>query len=216
MADGLTDAKADFEKKDRELNQIYTGLKKDLPAHLFTVLQEDQRDWLVYRDGISKWQAGQAGQDDPDSSVERWETAAGITESRLGWLKVWRQIPDRIDTWEGRYSDSRGGELEIVAQDGKFYFMLNVVRGPTYHSGSINGVMRVNGDMAWFEIKAEEAEQPTWLTFVREQDGTGRVRIIGENTSYYHGMRAYFEGQYLLMSALQPKDRERVIKGETE
>lgn len=213
FADPVADAKAEFDKKDRELNATYAGLKKDLPAHLFSTLQEDQRDWLGYRDGIADWQAREK---DPERSVEKWETSAGITESRVEWLKAWRRIPDDQESWEGRFSDSRGGLLEIITHNGKTHFVLNVVRGPTYHSGGIGGVMRINGGTAWFETKSEETERPTWLTFVREHDGTGRIRILGENTGPFHGMRAYFEGQYLRLGAVDAKDRERVMKGEPE
>lgn len=212
-ADGVSDAKAKFEKMDRELNVTYAGLKKDLPAHLFSALQEDQREWVGYRDHISEFQAGEK---DPEKSVERWETAAGMTESRIDWLKAWRRLPEGLENWAGRYSDGRGGVLEIVEQDGKTHFSLGVVRGPTYHSGSIHGVMQVNGGSARFETKSGEGERPTWLTFMREHDGTGRIRIYGENTGPFHGARAYFEGSYLRTGDVPAKERERVIKGETE
>lgn len=205
----LEKAKAYFSKQDQTLNQVYANLKKSLAPHLFSQVQQDQRDWIRYRDGISDFQTrGKARED----SIEWYESAAGLTESRVNWLKGWAVI-DQREGMVGKWSDSRGGWLEIVKKDGEFWFSLNVVRGPTYHLGQIGGKFRVNGNTGWFELESEFGDAPTWLTFVGIGDGTGRMRIIGENTQPHHGARAYFDGDYLWLGPLTAEEQREVVEG---
>ena len=206
----LEDAKAEFARQDAALNKAYAGLKKDLEPEIFALVKEDQRGWLEYRDAISDFQTGGEEKDD---SVVWFETAAGMSESRVEWLEAWRKATLR-EGWEGRYSDGYGGLLEIVEEDGKVHFRVSVVRGPTFHSGEIGGVLRTNGGTGWFETKGEDSEDPTWLTLLSESDGSGRITIHGENTSYFHGMRAYFEGSYLWLGKLSDEDRKAVLEPE--
>ena len=204
----LEDAKAEFAKQDQALNAAYAGLKADLDPEIFAKVREDQRGWLEYRDHVSDFQAGGG---ERESSVAWFETAAGMTASRTEWLLAWRKATQR-EGWEGRYGDSYGGLLEIVEEGGKVHFRLSVVRGPTFHSGEIGGVMRTNGGTGWFETRSEDADEPTWLTFLEEHDGTGRIRVHGENTQDFHGMRAYFHGSYLWLGGLSDEDRKAVLE----
>jgi len=43
------------------------------------------------------------------------------------------------------------------------------------------------------------------LTFRREG---GRLEVFGENTEYFHGARAYFEGTYIRLRQLKAEDLE--------
>ncbi|MCU0796351.1 MAG: DUF1311 domain-containing protein [Akkermansiaceae bacterium] len=208
----LEDAKAAFAKQDKALNAAYAGLKKDLAPEIFAKVQEDQRGWVEYREAISDFQTEG---EEKENSAAWFETAAGMTESRIEWLEAWRKATLR-EGWEGRYSDGFGGLLEIVEEGGKVHFRLSVVRGPTYHSGEIGGVLRINGGTAWFETQGEDSEDPTWLTFLEEHDGSGRITVHGENTSYFHGMRAYFEGSYLWLGKLSAEDRKAVLEPEEQ
>ncbi|BCX48117.1 urease-associated protein [Haloferula helveola] len=210
-ADELSEAKKSFEKQDAALNKTYAELKKGLAPYLFEKLQEEQREWIEHRDYLSDY--FDERRETPEQKAEKWEIAAGLTESRVEWLNAWNRIGKR-EGWSGKYSDSRGGWLEIVEKDGKVHFALSVVRGPTFHLGDIRGELRVNGGMAWFEVKEEGQDAPTWLTFVETNDGTGRIRVFGANTQYFHGARAYFEGSYLWLGELTDEEKREVIEGE--
>lgn len=196
-ADDLSKAKAVFAEKDKALNAAYEAAKKDLPPELFAKLQEDQRGWMKYRDYVSDGQGGVDGQQSP----ARWEAAGEITESRIKWVQAWKTLSERKG-WSGTYSDGRGGWLEIAEKDGKLSFSLEIVRGPSLHTGGLSGEIRVNGGTGWFETKAEGQDKPTWLTFLNSLDYPGSVRVIAENTGYYHGARGYFHGTYLWLGPL--------------
>jgi hypothetical protein len=120
---------------------------------------------------------------------------------------------DQRKGWEGQYSDSYGGHLTIAEKGGKYWFYVEVVRGPSFHLGEIGGEFRVKGRTGWFEVKEDYDDESTWLTFLQENDGSGRVRIVGENTQSYHGARAYFDGNYLWMGVLTAKEKSDVIEG---
>lgn len=208
-AEELPALKADYAAKDKALNETYAALKKELRPELFEKLQEDQRSWLKYRDYLSGWQEKEGV---PETTLERWEMARDLTAGRIEWLKAWRKL-DQRKGWSGSYSDSRGGLLEIAEKDGKCWFTLEVVRGPTFHTGGIAGEVRVNGSTGWFETKADSEEKPTWLTFLDSPDFTGSVKLITENTGYFHGARAYFHGTYVWTGDLSAEEKKKVIEG---
>lgn len=206
----LDDAKAKFAKQDAALNEVYAQLKKELSPERFAQLQQDQRTWVDHREFMAEWQEKE-GQ--PETAVDRWELATALTEGRIDWLKAWSKLDQRKEGWAGRYSDGYNGVLEIVVKDGKTWFVLNVVRGPTFHVGGIGGEFRLNGRMGWFETKPDGAERPTWLTFRETYDKPGLITVEGENTSHFHGARAYFDGSYLWTGELTPEEQKKVIEG---
>lgn len=205
----LEAAKAEFAKQDKALNEVYAQLKAKLPAERFAEVQKDQRDWVEHREFMAEWQEKE-GQ--PETAVDRWELAAGLTEGRIDWLKAWLKLDERKEGWGGRYSDGYNGELEIVEKDGKAWFALHVVRGPTFHVGGIGGEFRRNGMMGFYETKADGEERPTWLTFREGYDKPGKIMVEGENTSPFHGMRAYFGGTYLWTGELTAEEQKKVIE----
>lgn len=210
----LAEAKAAFARHDRKLNIVYSALKKELEADRFALVQEDQRQWLEYRDYVAEWQS-QARQKDPREDVGYWEMAAGMTEERVDYLRAWRGIGEP-GSWAGRYSDGRGGLLEIVEAEHGFYFSLLVVRGPTSHIGDIAGKAEVNGFMARFSVKDEGMERPCWISFLNNRNGDGRIEVFTANADRYHGMRAYFDATYLRVGLLDAKARAEVIAAANE
>lgn len=205
----LETAKAEFAKQDKALNEVYAQLKKELPPETFADVQQAQRTWVEHREFMAEWQEKE---DQPETAVDRWELAAALTKGRIDWLKAWTKQEKR-ETWTGSYSDGYNGVLEIVEKDGKRWFVLNVVRGPTFHVGGIGGEFRRNGQMGFFETKAEGEDRPTWITFREPYDKPGRITVEGENTSYFHGARAYFDGTYLWTGELTPEEQKKVIEG---
>ncbi len=97
----------------------------------------------------------------------------------------------------GIYDDDNGGTL-VISEAGEltFAFEILVVRGPTAHIGELAGIAQITGETATFVDTNEEAfidGNPCRLTFTFEG---GWLKVTGENTSYYHGARAYFDGTY--------------------
>ena len=130
-----------FEKWDKELNQVYQKLKVELQQELFEIVREDQKGWVPYRDYMSELQRGYEGVSDEEAQLS---LAAGLTESRVKWLRAWLGR-DSESGFEGEYDDGFGGLLQIVKQGDDYFFALNVVRGPTFHVGDLQGKLRVNG-----------------------------------------------------------------------
>lgn len=108
--------------------------------------------------------------------------------------------PEAIDAMfdiNGIYDDANGGTLTISdAGELTFAFEITVVRGPTAHTGEIAGVAQIAGETATFVDTNEKAfidGNPCRLTFTFEG---GWLKVTGENTHYYHGARAFFDGTY--------------------
>lgn len=200
-ADRLKFAREEYAAADAELNRVYGEMRQRLKdkQELWADLQKRQRDWIGYRDNIAEHPAtvGSGKPGGKDSSVEYWQIMASMTETQTGFLKIFTgdAVPDGP---EGQYIDGAGGRLTIrnATVDG-FDFAINVVRGPTAHLGDLEGHARVGADgVALFVDTDKEAfvdGKPCTLRF--EFDGK-RIQLSGENTMFYHGARAFFDGEY--------------------
>jgi uncharacterized protein YecT (DUF1311 family) len=207
------EAKAQFEKADTELNQAWEKLKKNLPADEFSKLKEEQRDWVQYRDSLSLSPAYSGAPEDEAKarlSSEYFMTAKSLTEERTLWLKAYN-LPLNKDSLTGIWSDSFGGEMEIVEQKGTLYFSVSVVRGPTAHTGDITGIASWNLPLGWFSDKGRESSKTdeTNLSFILRGN---KVEVTGANTMYYHGARAYFDGTYVRVQSLPAEDQTKLVR----
>ncbi len=192
----LNKEKMRYESADKALNEVFAELKKNLPAERFEEMRKDQIDWISYRDYMSDWAGGEKGR----AAIEWWETAAGLTEARIPYLKAWKGVGEDF-AWAGVYEDGRGGILYIEKRGEKLHFEVVVVRGPTFHTGEISGLMQVNEHRARFSdggINGKEAGE-TWLDW-KQIDGN-RIELEAINSQHYHGARAYFDGVYLRVDA---------------
>jgi uncharacterized protein YecT (DUF1311 family) len=210
----LEQAKAKFANADKALNQAYSKAESALHEGYFSELQVDQRDWIEYRDYRSEQAAfdGGAAEGQEKTTVEYWSSLAAITEERVEIITGWTKWDQFAHEWEGVWLDGNGGRLAIMQnEEGAFAFSLDVVRGPTYHIGSIGGSAKWNGSTAHFSIQALDEEGETWLTFLKR--GV-KLEIIGENTSSFHGARAYFHGEYIRVSELTDEDRKAILSPE--
>ena len=214
----LAQAKAEFAKVDEQLNRAYAETKQALPDYAFEELKKDQRQWIQIRDQRAATTVAYEDRQTPEGQEQQsatyWEALKYLTETRIEILRGWRGVGDP-DSWTGRYIDGNGGLLEIVEEGNKIFFTLQVVRGPTYHTGAIAGEAKKNQTMARHsDATRPEAGKPadageTWLTFVKR----GRwLEIIGTNTMYYHGARAYFDGKFIRVAAFDEKQKEQVLK----
>lgn len=206
----LSQARQEFAAADKALNTTYQKAKTELSEYRFEQIQQEQRDWIEYRDRRSEAAArfdGGAEEGTEEANPEYWNAMAYLTETRVEILEAWLKTDSFAKTWEGVWIDGYGGILRISEEDaGSLTFTCSVVRGPTYHLGEIGGVAQANRSTARFATKIDDEEPETWLTFLKE--GDGRIQIIGENTQYFHGARAYFDGKYLRTRELTAEDRE--------
>lgn len=208
-------AKALFEKADKTLNEAWESAKRALSEPEFNKLMENQRGWVEYRDYLARSPiyAGVEGHDKlPLDSAEYLEAAAGLADDRTAWLKGLVREWGAEEGLTGVWTDSYGGRIEIVEQEGKLHFIIECVRGPSSHVGGLAGVAAWNDPIGWFSDKGREDkgdEPETNLSFILRDR---RLEIIGANTSFYHGARAYFNGDYVKTGALNAKAQARVLK----
>ena len=208
----FAEAKAAFAKTDRALNEAWSAVKTALSGRELTEATQAQRDWLEFRDGRAKEESELAGEKDVRRSAHWHTTAAELSESRAQWLRARAQAAKTMpETLTGSWIDSYGGTMQLVQQEGRLLFNIDVVRGPTYHTGGVAGVASWNDRIGWWSDKGREAEktEESNLAFV---DRGGVLEVIGANTSYYHGARAYFDGLYCKVGPLDPKEQAEVSK----
>jgi uncharacterized protein YecT (DUF1311 family) len=205
----LAEAKAMFTKADKALNEAWAAAKKALDESELAELQVKQRRWLKYREDQARAANRDNSEPEGKQSAAYFETSAGLTQSRADWLRG--RVKNEDDSLTGLWIDSFGGTLEIVQEKGRLFFEIEVVRGPTFHTGSIAGVATWNPPLGWFSDKGRDQEktEESNLAFVSR----GAVlEIIGAQTSYYHGARAYFDGDYCKVGALDEKRRVEIVK----
>jgi uncharacterized protein YecT (DUF1311 family) len=206
----LAEAKAAFAKADKALNEAWAGAKQALDESEFAALQMKQRQWVVYRDHRARGEDRNLSEAEAKKSPDYYETAAELTQARADWLRG-RIKNDTDPVITGLWTDSFGGAVEIVQEKHRLLFVIEVVRGSSFHLGSLAGVATWNEPLGWFSDKGRDKDKPeeTNLVFVRR----GFVlEVIGANTSYYHGARAYFDGEYCKTGALDEKRKTAITK----
>ncbi|HYF35175.1 MAG TPA: lysozyme inhibitor LprI family protein [Prosthecobacter sp.] len=215
LAQDASKARAAFDKADRGLNEAWAAVKKALPTTEVTALTADQRSWVAYRDHLARSPmfTGADGRDEFSlDSAPYLEAAADLTKTRTEWLWGWIRYKDD-DTLTGIWEDSYGGQVEIVQKDNQLHFSLTAVRGPTSHTGELSGIAKWNRPLGWFSDLATEPGKDggeTNLAFVLRGQA---LEIIGANTGFYHGARAYFDGRYIKIAHLDSKAQAKLLKG---
>jgi uncharacterized protein YecT (DUF1311 family) len=205
----LGEAKAEFAKADKALNEAWAAVKKAVPEPAFAELQIKQRDWMKFRENRARGANRENNEPEGKLTAAYYETAAGLTESRADWLRG--RIRKADDSLTGVWVDSFGGTIEIVQEKERLLFTIEVVRGPTFHTGSLAGVASWNWPLGWFSDKGHDKEKADETNLVFIQEGNV-LKLIGANTSYYHGARAYFDGEYCKSGSLDEQQKAEVIK----
>lgn len=207
-------AKAFYEKADKALNEAWAAAKAALSESEFTKLKEEQKGWVEYRDYLARSPMYTGAEADGQLALdapEYLEAAAYLAEDRTKWLKGLVREWGTDETLTGEWSDSHGGTVQIVEQDGKLMFDISCVRGPTSHNGELAGVAFWNAPIGWFSDKGRDPakEDETNLSFILRDR---KLEIIGANTGEYHGVRAYFDGEYVKIGTLGAKQQAKVVK----
>lgn len=184
-------AKARFKSTDDLLNTTYKRVIASSPDRAKS-LRDSQRDWIKYRDDM----AGFGLEDPVEKSPSYWNQRTEHTVTRIEFLQAWAGEFKVNSNPAGTYRDFHGGHLTVLPGKKKFEFQMEVVRGPSSHLGNIEGEAR------WLDKKIaefrDESDPPAVIRFTFEERGI--VKVEGENTSEYHGARAYFDGTYYKVS----------------
>lgn len=217
----LAQEKAAYQKADANLNNAWKATKAALGEWEYEKLQEEQREWLEFRDQSAKsaafYDEGREYEGREEEANAFWSTRTHLTETRTRMIKAWESESGSDPDWNGVWTDGYGGWIHIATDEsgGKLHFHLEVVRGPTYHLGVLDGIARLNDPMAFFSDKGSGEKNPedpeTWLVF--EKGGSGpQLKLSAVNSQYYHGVRAYFQGTYTRVDDLSEKERRDLFE----
>ena len=123
-AERLEAATKRLEKVDTELNGVYSSLKKRLSPEAFSLLRENQRRWLRYRDHYTADgdNAARVGPGSPEYLQKQSER----TGARLHFLRlIGADSPLSAASADGYYSNGAGATLAFYAPgDGQTAFFL--------------------------------------------------------------------------------------------
>ena len=197
-------ARQRFAAADADLNKTFQDVRSMFSENARNDLRDRQREWLKHRDYIASDQPRQNGFEGTDvkQSPDYWEAMADLTKERAEFLRAAFNpaLPKGI---AGVYQDSYGGALQLEETAQGLVFSVNVVRGPTTHTGGLSGVATLKGRVATYKEKVERAEdrKPCELTFAFSDGHI--VKVTGKNTGYYHGARDYFDGTYFKVARLE-------------
>jgi uncharacterized protein YecT (DUF1311 family) len=209
----LEEARAEFTKAEKALNQNYEFAKKKLAPRLFDELQKDQREWLHFREELAlsaSWSVSSGEDRDLKKSPRYFTNLTEITKERIAWIERWI-AGDEIASWTGEWRDSSGGYMELVEEGDKLHFTIHVVRGRAAHVGAIAGIAEWNDPIGWFSDKGRERSEPgvTTLVFIARNR---KVEVIGAKTEEYAARRASFDGVYIRVGRLVDEDLARMLK----
>lgn len=213
----LGQAKQLFSESDKRLNDLYQKAKAELSEWEFGELQQEQRLWLEGRDERAEIAAhfdGQAEEGKEKENVGYWRALAQFTDMRATIVEAWIKADSFTKPWEGMWIDGNGGRMGILeGGDDTIRFRIDVVRGPTYHLGSIGGAAVAKQQTARFSTRIDDQSEETWITLVKRGK---KIEVIGENTMYYHGARAYFDGDYIRISEDLTEEERSEIENPSE
>lgn len=201
----LKKAKAEFARADAALNTAYKSAIATLDDAGKTQLREEQRAWIEFRDFMAGDQPRQVGDDPekPEASAAYWDMMAGPSKNRATWLASFSKVKDLPQGLTGEWMDGNGGWLYLEERKDGVALGIEVVRGPTHHLGGIAGLAVKTAEGALYTEKVPQGEdrKPCTLTF--KVTGPGALELKGENTSPFHGARAYFDGSYRKVAKLK-------------
>jgi hypothetical protein len=204
-AERLQRAKQEHEQAAALLTTATTRVGKvELPK--LQDLLKTQTDWEDERLEAARDTAGSVNDKTPPDQVpDYWQTMAEITRMRALLLVAISGL-DAPKGINGQYIDDAGGAIELAADDSTppktLRFDITVVRGETAHTGAISGVAKFESpDSAVFIDTNKEAFSSGMPATLRFHFKDHQLIVEGENTSFYHGARAYFDGTYYHLPA---------------
>lgn len=189
----LDRAKKRFEAADAQLNADYKKLVSELKKEDIEELKSLQQKWIAGRGAEAEAQT--LGAEKPKEKLEYWDKLLDLTATRLEFLKAYSRkgIPKGVTA---TYRDFAGGWLHLEERKTGLAFSLEVVRGPSAHSGFLDGIAKRDGKRATFRevVPKGEDREPAEVTFTFLADN--KVQVEAKHTEEYGGARAYFGGLY--------------------
>ncbi len=207
-------ARADVERANTVLERAADMARQAAPEAIRTDLDATIQSFLDTREDRARAAARlepgvEAGNE--EDAISYWYDLLGTTNAMTRWLRghvyTYCVQPEHLGTWEGVWVDGQGGYLEVLDMgDRVLAFRLEAVRGPTLHTGLIEGVALVNAGMqrARFAVPDPSSEDRA-LTIVTFDLQHGRLHLSTVNAESFHGARAYFDGTYVRTREL-PRD----------
>lgn len=216
-AGALAPAVEGFKKADSALNAAWAKFKASAtPADFQTILQ-NQRNWLNYRDAMSANDVlAFAEPADLTNCADYYDGRTALTKGRTQYLESLSMPPQRA--WSGIYRDSFGGYLSLEQVGNQLNFAIDVVRGPTYHTGEYAGVANLAAALQAGErnkatmeraLESQTGEAAKTLRFSFDRTGN-RIAVSAENAEQFAGARAYFDGEYVYFGPLGSKERSEL------
>ena len=183
------------EKEDRALNEAFRAIMRRLDAAMNRELQENSREWIRHRDYLCGYQAAmRLGKDDARDD-EYYQCLRDLTRDRTAYIRAAfgkTSAPSGVD---GAYGDGFGGVMTLRTHtDGSVHFTIEVVRGPTFHLGSISGDIAVRGGTA--EFREKEPCAGDGCCRIEFAFGKHWIDVREHACAYHHGARAFFDGRY--------------------
>ncbi len=210
--------KAIFAKADLRLNNTWKQVRTKLGKEQFKNLQERQRNWIEYRDIMSATSAASrpAQAKEALQCADFYKVQADLTDTREKFLQAQiAPVPTSpAAAWSGRFSDSVGGVLIANNAADGLHFMIDVVRSEGYHTGSIAGVAKLQGNKAVYRTTTDDYstdnpndQKPVVVTLIRNGNV---ITVEAENAQNFGGMRAYFDSDYARFAPLSAADRKEL------
>ena len=208
--------KREYTAADHTLNAVYKKIQSSIHADLRGDLRDNSREWIRMKEYNCGFQVEMLQDATEDRKrAEFYQCALGYTVSRTAYIRKAFGRQGVSAALAGDYDDGFSGNLELRKTPGEknsFDFKIEVVRGPTYHLGEINGrVVFENGATGVYEERpncsgvkeaafapdSESNEPCCRLDFqLRERQGFRTIEVKETDCGYFHGARAYFDGLY--------------------
>lgn len=217
----LKSAREQFVLADAELNVAWKPLKGKLSAAQFAATLSKQRLWLTYRDET----AAASASGEPFVELASMTQCAAfelsraeITRTRAAALQA-IVLPAASD-WSGVYDDSFGGQISIDTRADGLHFLIDVVRSTAFHTGRIVGVAQIKGQSAIYRTTTDdfstEAEDDTLPVVISMTRDGAQLEVAAENAENFGGARAYFDGDYVRVRALDKADAVEIDNAVSE
>ncbi len=213
-ASALAPALANFKSADTALNAAWAAFKAKATSTEFQTILQNQRNWLNYRDAMSANDVvAFAEPADLANCADYHQGRVELTKGRTQFLKG-LTAPAQLN-WSGVYRDTFGGYLSLEQIGDQLNFSLDVVRGPTFHTGEYAAVANLAAALKTGErttatftrdLEPETGDAAKTLLFSFDRVGN-RITLKAENAEQFAGARAYFEGDYVYFGPLSAKEK---------
>ena len=179
-----------FDAVIKKTEKEFAKLRRELPSEIFQQINEPS-EWANALQNENKDPMGV-------TSIDEWDRMMEAATGRLELLTVFsgRVLQPGLS---GFYKDFEGGTLTLRETPEGIRFALGVIRGPTAHTGVLDGLARPKGNGKYFfreDLPDERYDTDPPAEISLEVGAYGQVSVSEANAYRHHGMRATFNGNY--------------------